>query len=306
MTKHVHATFITNVAIAANNRGETEGNITTLQKIMWKNDLYTTVSAEAIRFALRYYWQQQYQLTGDEAYAVNRSFDGEKFTWIDETYADGGELYIDDDALGYMDAKAPKQENGDEMTEEVDEEKKKKPGKKQGNAKVRRGALEVSRAISLLPFLGETSFNSKAGVKGSTSLYGTEMHATSYQYSISLTPHQLKKPERVPLIIEALASLNHVGGNQSRFLFDFSPQLAIYRITHDPAPRIMFVGEAEGNLYTLYPLIERIESGDIAADELIIGGKLASSEAEKLQTLGVNVCKGVVQASDMVKAMGWA
>lgn len=294
MTKHLHATFVTHIGIAANNRGETEGNITTLQKIMWKNDLYTTVSAEAIRFALRYYWQQQYERTGDEAYLVNRVYDGQTYQWKDESFADEGELYIDDDVLGYMDAKAPKSDSSEDSK-----------GKKKGAAKVRRGALEVSRAVSLLPFLGETSFNSKGGVKTNTSLYGTEMHATSYQYSISLTPRQLKRKERIALVVEALASLHYVGGNQSRFLFDFSPQLAVFRITHDPAPRILFVAEPEGDLYSVQTLIKRVESGDIAADELVIGGEMAAGEREQLQQLEVKVHKGVLEAANVVKAMDW-
>ena len=32
---------------------ETEGNITTLQKLLWLGKVHTTVSAESIRFALR-------------------------------------------------------------------------------------------------------------------------------------------------------------------------------------------------------------------------------------------------------------
>lgn len=312
MTRHLHATYVTNVAIAANNRGETEGNITTLQKIMWNNDIHTTVSAEAIRFALRYYWQQQYQLTNDESYAVNRFYDGDKFLWQDESFSDGGERFVDDDVLGFMDAKAPKVENGEASAsaevEETENNGKQRSAKKptKGSAKVRRGALEVTRAISLLPFLGEVSFNSKAGEKSNTSLYGTEMHATAYQYSVTLTPSQLKRMDRTSLVVDALSSLHNVGGNQARFLFDFSPQLAVYRITHDPAPRILFVAEAEGNSCSLRPLINRLKAGDITADELVIGGRVAGGEVEELTDLGVfHIYQGVRQAAEIVKATNW-
>ena len=41
-----------------------------------------------------------------------------------------------------------------------------------GTAIKRRGALEVTRAISLTPFAGDITFNAKSGEKSSTSLYG--------------------------------------------------------------------------------------------------------------------------------------
>ena len=53
MSLHVFANFVTPFGTAANNRAETEGNITTLQKLLWMGETHSTVSAEAIRFALR-------------------------------------------------------------------------------------------------------------------------------------------------------------------------------------------------------------------------------------------------------------
>jgi len=50
---YMFGTIVTHHGTAANNRAETEGNITTLQKLLWKGHIHTTVSAEAIRFALR-------------------------------------------------------------------------------------------------------------------------------------------------------------------------------------------------------------------------------------------------------------
>ncbi|HMW03361.1 MAG TPA: type I-B CRISPR-associated protein Cas7/Cst2/DevR, partial [Acidobacteriota bacterium] len=57
MTFHLFGNVLTRYGAAANNRGENEGNITTLQKLLWKGQVHTTVSAEAIRWALRYHWQ---------------------------------------------------------------------------------------------------------------------------------------------------------------------------------------------------------------------------------------------------------
>ena len=53
MTLHCFANIITPYGTAANNRGENQGNATTLQKLLWQGRTHSTVSAEAIRFALR-------------------------------------------------------------------------------------------------------------------------------------------------------------------------------------------------------------------------------------------------------------
>ncbi len=76
-THYLYATILTSEAVAANNRGDNIGNTTTLQKVFHQDDLHTSVSAEAIRFALRY----RFQLEG---LPVNRSYDGEKLQYEDE------------------------------------------------------------------------------------------------------------------------------------------------------------------------------------------------------------------------------
>ena len=70
MSLHLFGAVLTGHGVAANNRGENEGNITTLQKLLWKGKVHTTVSSEAIRWAIRYYWQVK-------GYEVNR-------VWFDE------------------------------------------------------------------------------------------------------------------------------------------------------------------------------------------------------------------------------
>ncbi len=52
MSLHVFANVVTPYGAASNNRGEVEGNASTLQKLIWMGEAHTTVSAEAIRFAL--------------------------------------------------------------------------------------------------------------------------------------------------------------------------------------------------------------------------------------------------------------
>lgn len=104
MTFHLFGNIITSLGTAANNRGENEGNITTLQKILWRGEVHTTVSAEAIRWALRYHWQ-----TNGNGNLVNRQWNDESND--NEWQGDfDPEKYIDDDVLGYMKAEAAKSE----------------------------------------------------------------------------------------------------------------------------------------------------------------------------------------------------
>ena len=97
MSKHLFGLVVTHHGTAANNRGETEGNTTTLQKLLWKDDVRTTVSAEAIRWAIRYHWQR---LDKD---SVNRVWNEDKLDhhWEDPTWkgwsagVEGGKIYAD-------------------------------------------------------------------------------------------------------------------------------------------------------------------------------------------------------------------
>src|SRR5438270_6044161 len=104
MSLHVFANVATPFGTAANNRAETEGNITTLQKLIWMGETHSTVSAEAIRFALRR------RLAAAEE--TNRKWDEDdrNNTWKDWAFkgwaSDKGETFIDDDLLGFMTAEA--------------------------------------------------------------------------------------------------------------------------------------------------------------------------------------------------------
>ena len=112
-THYLYGTILTGEAVAANNRGDNIGNTMTLQKVFHQDDLHTSVSAEAIRFALRY----RFQLEG---LPVNRSYDPEesKLFYQDEKRATwnpaSGSVFIDDDLMGFMDAEAAKQEQEEE------------------------------------------------------------------------------------------------------------------------------------------------------------------------------------------------
>ena len=287
MSKHLFGQVITSYGTSANNRGETEGNITTLQKLLWKNEIHTTVSAEAIRWALRYYWQ----LSGEEvnrvwdANASVHKFEDNKWLGWSANAKKGSKTFIDDDALGFMQAEAGKQ------------------GGEKGTATIRKGMLEFSRAISLLPYSGDITFNSKSGEKSNTSLYGTEVHATRYQYGFSLTPELLNDKERAYKILNGILNLNQVAGNQSRFLYDFSPESVILRWTDDFAPRILYSFEENDNSVSIPSIIDKVNSGDLEGDTLIIAGAITKlPEVLKLKEKKVTLFDGVKQGFAEVEA----
>src|SRR5215472_8736396 len=95
MSIHVHGVICTREGIASNNRGETEGNSSTLQKLVYRGKLHSTVSSEAIRFALR-------RWLAVSAAPVNRTWNEEKRAndWKDRDF--NPDKYADDDLLGYL------------------------------------------------------------------------------------------------------------------------------------------------------------------------------------------------------------
>jgi CRISPR-associated protein Cst2 len=283
MSLHVFANFVTPFGTAANNRGDNEGaNITPLQKLIWMGETHTTVSAEAIRFALRR------RLSGDEPSGTNRKWDEDKRnnTWQDWTFkgwaSADGKTFIDDDLLGYMTAEAAKEEG------------------ESGSANIRRAVLEVTRAVSLTPWAGDVTFNAASpGATPSASKgekrdknpvpYGTEVHATRYQYGIAITPERLRDKSRAAKAVEALCNLGTVAGNHGRFLFDFSPDAVVIRITEDPAPRFLYCFDTPdaGKTVATSRLAKRVADGDIDPKELIVAG---------VEVAGVDGTKGVKAA----------
>jgi CRISPR-associated protein Cst2 len=279
MSQHLFATIVTPTAVAANNRGEGDGStLSTLQKITRGYDQYTTVSAEAIRWAYREYFQHHH---GKE---TNRSFDPDEDKYSFQAEKFNAETFIDDDLFGYMDAKKDK-DNKNATTK-------------------RRGALEISRAISLDPYWGDIAFGSKGGEKNKTSIHQTEVHCTAYQYTLAVTPEHLKKIQRVHYLLDAISAIRHVGGNHSRFLFEFRPESLVLRITADPSPWIMGCFDRIGESIACPRLVRLVEVKDIPADELIVAGKIADTpDGKQLAELGVNVCPGVKAAIAQAKEM---
>jgi len=308
-TNYLYGTILTSEAVAANNRGDNIGNTTTLQKVFHQDDVHTSVSAEAIRFAIRY----RFQLEGLN---INRSYDGElgKLFYEDEkrtAWNPNGEVFIDDDLMGFMDAAAAQNEKEDEEAATVDETipvetKPKSKAKPKGKTTKRPSPLAVGRAVSLRPYRGELSFNAVSGekVKGKLSLYNAEMHTTEYQYSFGLNLDDVIKKENIGHLIDAIIDPPQVAGNHARFAYDFSPDSIVLRVTNAHSSKIQncFEHDEDNRTFTVAKLIKRVEGKDIAPDEIIIGGEIAATdEGKKLKELGVTAFGGIQAAADEAK-----
>ena len=268
MAHHLFGTVLTPHGIASNNRGESAGNVTTLQKVIKDDGLFTTVSAEAIRYAIR----EAFTEAGKN---VNRRITSGGSEWRDPKF-ENWKSHLDDDLLGFM-----------------------LPGKETVK---RRGRLEITRALSTCPWPGDVVFNAAAvGAQASGNTnpipYGTEIHATRYQYSFALTPEALEDSARAIDALESIRDLHRVAGNHSRYLYDFSPDAVVLRWTHDPAPRLMYCfDQDELGTITADSLLCRIGSGDIDASELVVGGPAALALRGSLTAAGVHHTEGVKDA----------
>ncbi len=294
MSLHIFANAVTSFGTAANNRAENEGNITTLQKLIWHGQTHSTVSAEAIRFAIRRQLSEFEKTNRNWDESVNAN------VWQDHKFSgwskEKGDTFIDDDLLGYMTADASNEEGV------------------AGSANIRRAVLELTRAVSLTPWAGDVTFNAaspgatpSAAKKGMNPVpYGTEVHATRFQFGAAMTPARLRNPDRANRAIEALCALRTVAGNHGRFLYDFSPDAIVFRITTDPAPRLLycFGTDDDGKSVHAKTLLDRIENGDIDPKELYVGvSDLKSNLAERLTSLNVAVAGVKSTAKSVVDAV---
>ena len=295
MSKHLFGMVLTHHGIYANNRGETEGNATTLQKVLRNGELYTTVSSESIRYAIREGWQMQ-----GNGIELNRTMsDHRTCTFRDREFSDWAN-YIDDDILGFMHARQ-------ETTS-------------------RRGLMEITRAISTTPWRGEIMHNfasrgSNPAVTGNDPIpYAVEVHDTRYQFGFAITPAYMgregfnsgetispeKKKERLKAVLEGIANLRRVGGNHARYLADYSPEAIVLRWTDDPAPRFLYCFmQSEEGVVGLQPLLAKINGGDISADEIIVGTSLAIPELLSDGDVGESHGKARASAADNQTAQAY-
>lgn len=310
-TNYLYGTILTGEAVAANNRGDNMGNTTTLQKVFHQDDVHTSVSAEAIRFALRY----RFQLEGMK---TNRTYNPAtaRVKYVDDKWTDwtpDGDVFIDDDLMGFMNAAAAAQE-AEEQEDGAAEGGEGKPakgrGKKKGAAYKRPSPLAVGRAVSLRPYRGEYSYNStvrkdEGGKAAGLSLYNAEMHTTEYQYSFGLNLNEVINKENIRHLLNAVLDPPSVAGNHARFAYDFSPASIVLRVTQEYSSKIQncFEHDDETRGFNVKRLVKRVEDEDIPAAELYMGGEVArTEEGVRLKELGVNVYPGVRKAAQAARA----
>ncbi|MCB1317297.1 MAG: type I-B CRISPR-associated protein Cas7/Cst2/DevR, partial [Leptospiraceae bacterium] len=126
--------------------------------------------------------------------------------------------------------------------------------------------------------------------------YAVEMHATRFQYSFALSGDDVKNDWK-GITLLGLANLRRVAGNHARFLFDFAPAAIVLRITHDPAPRILYCFDESEEGIRMNQLVQKVTAGDVDAGELIIGGEVSSiSEVAELKDKGATVFDGIKPA----------
>ncbi|MDJ0572740.1 MAG: hypothetical protein QNJ53_27380, partial [Pleurocapsa sp. MO_192.B19] len=252
------------------------------------------------RWAIRYYWQKAgipvNRVGNDDLPSEqNPHWQDPKFNPVE---------YIDDDLLGFFEAESAKKDTKDDNQQQATPETKEKSQKKskpKGTVTDRRGRLDVTRAISTIPYDGKVTFSSKSGKKDRTSIYGTEFHGTRYQFGFGITPESCKDKSRVLNLLDAIISIYRVGGNHGRFLFDFAPESIILRWTNDFAPRFLYCYDEDelGNI-SIPKLLRQIRSGDLDPTELWVGGEITEL-LEGSEYKDVNKYSGVKATVDALK-----
>ena len=240
---------------------------------------------------MRYTWQRQ-------RLAVNRVWKSSElnYEWKNPNF--DPDKYLDDDILGFMHAEGAQL---DDIEDNPEPSTRKGRARPKGTAVRRRGALDVTPAVSTRPFHGDITFNARSGGKDSNSLYATERHATYYQYGFCLSPEYLKHKYRILQVLDGLAGIDKVAGNHGRFLFDFAPTNIVLRWTKDLSPRLLYCfDQDEQEQLSLSDLVYKVESGDINAQELWIGGQL-TQELKSLEDRGAKLFPGIVLAVNALK-----
>lgn len=330
---HLHGNILTEYGLASNNRGRNEGNLSTLQKIHWRGKQHTTVSSEAIRAALRWFWQEQ-GLSSSLNRNVNYEDPENIYSYKD--YDFDPDLYIDDDILGYFKfekaqkkpatiqdneiipanlkrdvaesskkTKSKSKSKQQETESGTDEGVKTEPTpeveylpKPKGKGIPKKGALDMNKAISTTPYDLDVLHSAYGGKKDSNALYSAQCHSTHYQYSFSMTPNHLKDPKRVFHVLDGINSLHRVGGSHSRWLYDFSPNSLILRWTHDPCSRHLYSIDAKNDeTVTASKFLKRMKNGRINPVEVWVAGDLA----EGFEMEGVHIFENPAAAIEDLK-----
>ena len=106
MSKHFHLTAVTQIGVASNNRGDNDGSTqANLHQVTFDKKIISLVSGTSIRWAIREYLQNHYPDKMNRTYCPEAN----ENTFKDEEFSRD---YIDDDSMGYMNAKTDKKRRG--------------------------------------------------------------------------------------------------------------------------------------------------------------------------------------------------
>jgi CRISPR-associated protein Cst2 len=308
--QYVTVTGLTaNGQASSNNRGETEGQRSTLNKINdGDNGIRVVFSTESMRYIMRgHYATYGYEVNRHVVFDENAKA---MYAFHDIERSEDG-VWIDDEVHGYMATKSgtqgkkKKDRGSDEDAQQEAAANDNAAGDekgKSGDCNKRTGALYCSRAVSLRRWAGNVLFSAaRTNTMNPYSVpYLQEIHEGPYQFTMRVDIASLDTPGFAPVVLRAMTELGLVAGNHAHDMHDMAADSIVIRVTDDHCPRIQncFGGcQNDDAPPTITRLIDLIERGDVDATEIIVGGTIAKTpDAAKLKSLGVRIFAGVKMA----------
>lgn len=271
MSKYLSLLVISNPVLAANNRGETDNNLQTLQKIGTRRGVRTVLSGQSIRRAIR----DSMQASGAKMW---------RRTIVPTEDNPVGYIYGDNDSPTMANAEPPNPEGyDDEMFGWMVAAKG-----KADYATKRASYIGVSAAISTTPYDGDKAFcqglKAKAGDKGKPDLapFSAERHWTRYQFLVTLDLEAAG--DRAHHILESLKGLQ-VGGSHTANLTELTPDLLAWRTHTAPGQSGLYLGAgivfSPDEPVDIEPLRERAANLGIYIQVAGIGQEMTVAEAIK-------------------------
>lgn len=262
---------VTRPVLASNARGEGNGgNGQNLQKISTPDGVRTVINGFSIRYSIRAamlaegaaMWRQHDANPETKAHSGYTYGPENKQAMKDalpENYTD----YDDTLAFGFMVAESGNTER----------------------ASKKRGALQVSPAVSTTPYSGDTGFTRGLNAtKDQLQPFTYERHYTRYQYTVTANLRDFaKRPQALQNILNALASLQ-VGGSHSANASSLIPEMLVWRFHKTPG---------QGGLYFAGGIDYAVE--DAPTLDLI---------RQRCQDLGITFSAAGVAVSDRTIADG--
>ncbi len=290
---YIYGNMVTNCQPSSNNMKENDGNLNLMQSICKGGTLYSLVSSDAIRFAIRNKFLEviqkndiktvdidgkKYKIDVNKTYDMNSHSYSYKQNDFNDTISlivkdttDTLNYFVDDDVMGYMTTK------GSEKGE-------------RGSCSKRTSSLKVNNFVSLTPFErnilghfatagGTPGKNKSADSNENCVPHSEEVHFTSYQMPFALNENDYIGGKMITdIILDIFCDFPAVGGKHSRFLYDFSPIVVVIRKTKDMSSKIQYciLEKDDGSLCFNDTTYNKIKYGDINKEELFIGSNVNS------------------------------